>query len=87
MQYSLVNNAARLLSPGGDLVYSTCSVLHAENEFVIERFVNEHPDFELVLPDWFQHKDVIGEDKLLRTFPGLKYFDNLFAACLRRKQS
>jgi 16S rRNA (cytosine967-C5)-methyltransferase len=87
MQCSLLNNAARLLSEGGDLVYSTCSVLHAENEFVIERFLNEHPDFELILPDWFQHKDVVGEDKFIRTFPGLKYFDNLFAACLRRKQS
>jgi 16S rRNA (cytosine967-C5)-methyltransferase len=87
MQYGLVNNAARLLLPGGVLVYSTCSVLHAENDFVIERFLKEHPEFELILPEWFAHKDVVGEDLLLRTYPGLKYFDNLFAACLRRKES
>ncbi len=86
LQCSLLANAARLLAPDGVLVYSTCSVLRAENDYVIERFLNEHPDFELVAPEWFKHKDVIGEDLLLRTYPGLKYFDNLFAACLRRKQ-
>jgi 16S rRNA (cytosine967-C5)-methyltransferase len=85
-QCSLLNNAARLLKPGGDIVYSTCSVLRAENEYVVERFLNEHPDFELIVPETFTHKDVMGEDKLMRTYPGLKYFDNLFAACLRRKQ-
>ena len=87
MQYSLVNNAARLLAPAGVLVYSTCSVLRAENEYVIERFLNEHADFELIVPEWFIHKDVIGPDLFMRTFPGLKYFDNIFAACLKRKES
>ena len=46
MQYSLLNNAARLLSPGGDLVILNVLGTHAENEFVIERFLNEHPGFK-----------------------------------------
>jgi 16S rRNA (cytosine967-C5)-methyltransferase len=29
-------------------VYSTCTVLQAENEAVVERFLAAHPEFELV---------------------------------------
>lgn len=32
-----------LLKPGGRLVYSTCSVLHDENDRVIEAFLDNHP--------------------------------------------
>lgn len=32
------------LAPGGKLVYSTCSVLAEENQAVVQRFMEEHPD-------------------------------------------
>jgi len=40
--------AARLVKPGGRLVYATCSVLPEENEAVAEAFATAHPDFDLV---------------------------------------
>ncbi|MCK4856560.1 MAG: 16S rRNA (cytosine(967)-C(5))-methyltransferase RsmB [candidate division Zixibacteria bacterium] len=85
-QVQLLENAANLLAPTGRMVYSTCSVLKAENENVIERFLSEHPKFEVILPEEFPHVNVVGEDLMVRTFPGLKYLDNVFAACLVRKQ-
>ena len=36
-----------LLKPGGRLLYSTCSLLHDENDRVIETFLDNHPPAEL----------------------------------------
>jgi len=48
-QRAILDSAARLLKPGGRLVYATCSLLRAENEEVAEAFGAAHPEFA-VLP-------------------------------------
>ncbi len=48
LQYAILENAARYLKTGGTLVYSTCTILKAENEDVVKRFLASHPEFELV---------------------------------------
>ncbi|MDH4261332.1 MAG: RsmB/NOP family class I SAM-dependent RNA methyltransferase, partial [Gammaproteobacteria bacterium] len=45
-QSRILNAAARLLKPGGRLVYATCSILSEENEAVADRFASEHPEFK-----------------------------------------
>jgi 16S rRNA (cytosine967-C5)-methyltransferase len=47
-QASILDGAARLLKGGGQLVYATCSLLTEENEFIVEQFLANHPEFELV---------------------------------------
>jgi precorrin-6B methylase 2 len=42
-QGELLAQAARLVRPGGRLVYSTCTAQRGENEGVIETFLAEHP--------------------------------------------
>jgi 16S rRNA (cytosine967-C5)-methyltransferase len=46
-QKLFLNNAVRALKPGGQLVYSTCSVERDENEQVLEHFLNQNPRFKL----------------------------------------
>ena len=43
-----------LLKPGGRLLYSTCSLLHDENDRVMETFLENHPPAELetIRGDW-----------------------------------
>lgn len=43
--------AARLVRPGGRLVYATCTFSPEENEGTLARFLSMHPDFELLEPE------------------------------------
>ncbi|MBE6989440.1 MAG: 16S rRNA (cytosine(967)-C(5))-methyltransferase RsmB [Ruminococcaceae bacterium] len=45
IQRSILDNASTYVCPGGVLLYSTCTVLRAENEAVTEDFLACHPDF------------------------------------------
>ena len=45
LQAAILESAARLLKPGGRLVYATCSVLPQENEAIAQAFSLAHPQF------------------------------------------
>lgn len=44
-QARLLSAAALLVRPGGLLIYATCSLEPEENEQVVERFLNQHPEY------------------------------------------
>lgn len=46
LQRRILGEAARLTAPGGQLVYSTCSIEPEENPLQVEAFLKEHPGFE-----------------------------------------
>ncbi len=46
-QVALIDQAARLVRPGGCLLYTTCTFSAEENEGVIAAFLESHPNFEL----------------------------------------
>lgn len=45
LQAKILDSAARLVKPGGRLVYATCSLLWDENAGQVESFIAGHPDF------------------------------------------
>lgn len=52
-QLKILDSAAKVLKKGGILVYSTCTYSTEENEEVVEKFLQEHKEFEgveLTLP-------------------------------------
>lgn len=46
-QSDLLNQYSKLVKNEGLIVYSTCSILPSENEQQIEKFLADHPEFEL----------------------------------------
>ncbi|HEY6240357.1 MAG TPA: RsmB/NOP family class I SAM-dependent RNA methyltransferase [Burkholderiales bacterium] len=46
-QQAILAGAARLVKPGGALIYATCSILEEENRGVAERFLAGYPQFAL----------------------------------------
>jgi len=49
-QFSILSAAAKLLKPGGRLVYATCSLLQQENQTIVNEFLQQHPNFILLDP-------------------------------------
>lgn len=50
-QLALLERCAKLLKSGGRLVYATCSLLPAENQEVVARFLAQHAGFSRMGPD------------------------------------
>ncbi len=48
LQMGILARAAKLVKPGGRLVYITCSMLRGENEATVDAFEEDHPDFRPV---------------------------------------
>ena len=44
-QLKLLNNLAKYVKVGGNLYYSTCSILKDENDRIIEKFLKENSNF------------------------------------------
>ena len=82
-QLKILESAKNALRPGGILVYSTCTFSYAENEGVIEKFLSENPDFELLdCGEKFGRRTLLG--KACRIYP-MDGGEGHFAARLRKK--
>lgn len=85
IQKAILDNQARYVAPGGVLLYSTCTILHRENEEVVAWFLERHPEFmtePLPLPEEIEN-DGSG---MLTLLPGKYDTDGFFICKMRRKQ-
>jgi 16S rRNA (cytosine967-C5)-methyltransferase len=88
-QQDILAGAARLLKPGGRLVYATCSILPEENEAVVEAFLAAHAEFARVSAGEILARQQIplecGEE--LRLLPHVHDTDGFYAAVLERRKT
>jgi 16S rRNA (cytosine967-C5)-methyltransferase len=81
LQWRLLKNAWCYLKPGGRLLYSTCSVLKAENELLIDAFLKQHSDAHgIALDARFGIASGVGWQR----FPGELGSDGFFYALLEK---
>ena len=81
-QREILESAAKLLRPGGRLVYSTCTFAPEENEETVESFLGKHPEFSLEQMEnpWF----TCVKPGLYRLWPHKLRGEGHFAAVLRK---
>ena len=86
-QSRILKAAAKLLKPGGRLVYATCSILPDENEAVAERFAAHHPEFQpLSCAELLAVQRIsIDTGRYLRLWPHRHGTDGFFAAAFERR--
>ena len=81
-QAEILDNAAKLLKPGGRLVYSTCTFAPEEDEEAVSAFLARHPEFapEAVDAPWFTP----GPQATYRMWPHKLLGEGHFGAVLRK---
>lgn len=89
LQDAILTRSARLVKPGGRLIYATCSLLPRENDRRVAAFLGAHPAFSALdsreiwrastKSDW-----PCGADSVLRLSPARHGTDGFFAAVLAR---
>ena len=85
-QAAILDAAAKLVRPGGRVVYATCSLLTAENDAIVEAFLVRHPEFTLTSASAVLAKQGIELDgDFLRLLPHRHNTDGFFAAILDKK--
>lgn len=83
LQAEMLEAAARIVRPGGILVYATCSIEAEENERQVMDFLGRHAEFQTESPARFDAR-FIDANGWLRLLPHEHGFDGAFAARLRR---
>ncbi|MFG1298200.1 RsmB/NOP family class I SAM-dependent RNA methyltransferase [Xanthobacter sp. V3C-3] len=86
LQARILASAARLVKPGGRLVYATCSLLSEENEAQVAAFLAAHPAFRVVpLAEVAPQLARPGQSDYLALTPAQHDTDGFFAAVLTRE--
>jgi 16S rRNA (cytosine967-C5)-methyltransferase len=88
IQQTILQSAARLVKPGGRIIYATCSILKEENDHQIAKFLTSVNNFRVVCAEKVWNKNTSLEDSdavsYLALTPHKDGVDGFFAAVLVR---
>lgn len=74
-QKELLDSYSRMVKPGGQLVYATCSILPSENEKQVQSFLNRENGKDFIL---------LKEEKIL---PSKSGFDGFYISLLKKREN
>ena len=85
IQLAILENGAKYVKNGGEIVYSTCTLFKDENERVVEKFLERNKSFELVSFEELLPKGLSADKKGMMTIlPNNSDMDGFFIAKLRK---
>ena len=80
LKYKLLEKASTLVKNGGIVVYSTCSIEPEENFDIVNKFLQNHPEFKLKdITNKFP-PELIDEHGCIQTLSHIHKTDGAFAA-------
>lgn len=85
LQAELLAAAAKMVKPGGYVVYSTCTIAPEENRLQVKKFLDTHKDFEIERADDLLPARVVNQKGCLATLPHKHKMDGVFGVRLRKK--
>ncbi len=84
LQFSLLEQAKAYVKNHGQLIYSTCTMEYEENEGVLQRFISENPDFNLIDVNENIPETLRSSSPTIRIFPSDNGLDGFFIAVMKK---
>ncbi len=87
LQLELLRNSARWIKPGGQILYSTCTLHPQENETVIDQFLAQMPYWQV---KWLTTDLLLSTDQKttsLKIWPHQQHMDGFFMTILQHAES
>ena len=84
LQLEILNEASKTLKPGGELVYSTCTITKLENQEVVDQFLKNHPNFSQQTVHFENERLVADETGSITIYPHQFDTDGFFIARLKK---
>ena len=85
-QEILLKKAMKLLKPGGELIYSTCSILKKENEDILEKCLT-NKDYKLEKIELSDEIELLpSKFEEVKTIAPNEYFEGFFVAKIKKRE-
>lgn len=85
-QEVLLKKALKLLKPGGELIYSTCSILKEENENILEKCL-KNTDYNLEKIELSDEIELLpSKFEEVKTIAPNEYFEGFFVAKIKKRE-
>jgi len=85
IQLEILDSVSTKVKLWGIITYSTCTMTREENDEVVSKFIETHPNFDVITVEAGAAAAGSLDGKLLKIYPHHYHSDGFFISCLRRK--